>query len=133
MGELYRWREQDLIDRGQADGAGSQASAEPTGAKKRIRDLEEEAEILRGAAAAVGEVVPAGVRFRLVAQLRVDGVRIGRSCHALGVSRSGCDERACRAPSARSIRSRLETRAVATIALMRHGHRLTRCRLASGS
>ena len=81
---LYRWRKQDLIDRGQADGASSQASAEPTGAKKRIRDPEEEVKTLRKAAAAVQEVVPAGVRFRLLAQLRVDSVRIGRSCHALG-------------------------------------------------
>ncbi|WP_432574029.1 transposase [Kineococcus sp. SYSU DK005] len=88
-GELHRWRKQDLIDRGQADGASSQASAELTGAKKRIRDLEEEVKILRRAAAAVQEVVPPEVRFRLVAQLHVDGVRIGRSCHALGVFRSG--------------------------------------------
>ena len=101
---LYRWRRQDLIDRGQVDGASSRASAEPTGAKKRIRDLEEEVKILRGAAAAVQEVVPAGVRFRLLAQLHVDGVRIGRSCHALGVCCSGYDQWACRAPSARSIR-----------------------------
>ena len=101
---LYRWRKQDLIDRGQVDGASSRGSAELAKAKKRIRDLEEEVKILRKAAAAVEEVVPPKVRFRLVAELHADGVRIGRSCHALGVSRSGYYEWASRAPSARSIR-----------------------------
>jgi putative transposase len=78
--------------------------AELAAARARIRDLEEEVKILRKAAAAVEAVVPPKERYRLVAELRADGVRVGRSCHALGVSRSGYYDWASRAPSLRSIR-----------------------------
>ena len=73
-------------------------------AQERIRDLEEEVKILRKAAAAVEQVVPPKVRFGLVADLHADGVRVGRACHVLGVSRSGYYEWAGRAPSTRAIR-----------------------------
>jgi transposase InsO family protein len=73
-------------------------------ARARIGDLEGEVKILRKAAAAVEAVVPPEDRYRLVAELHADGVRMGRSCYPLGVSRSGYYDRAGRAPSARPIR-----------------------------
>jgi putative transposase len=101
---LHRWRHRDLVDRGVKPGVTAQEGAELAAARQRIRDLEEEVKILRKAAAAVEAVVPPKDRYRLVAELRADGVRIGRACHALGVSRSGYYAWAARAPSPRAIR-----------------------------
>jgi putative transposase len=101
---LHRWRHRDLVDRGVKPGVTAQEGAELAAARQRIRDLEEEVKILRKAAAAVEAVVPPKDRYRLVAELRADGVRIGRACHALGVSQSGYYAWAARAPSPRAIR-----------------------------
>jgi transposase InsO family protein/transposase-like protein len=101
---LHRWRHRDLVGRGVKPGVTAQEGAELAAARQRIRDLEEEVKILRKAAAAVEAVVPPKDRYRLVAELRADGVRIGRACHALGVSRSGYYAWAARAPSPRAIR-----------------------------
>jgi putative transposase len=101
---LHRWRHRDLVDRGLKPGTTAQDTAELVAARRRIADLEEEVKILRNAAAAVEAVVPPKDRYRLVAELRADGVRVGRSCHALGVSRSGYYDWAARAPSPRRIR-----------------------------
>jgi putative transposase len=98
---LYRWKSRDLVDRGLKPGTTSEASTELVVAQERIRDLEEEVKILRKAAAAVEQVVPPKVRFGLVADLHADGVRVGRACHVLRVSRSGYYEWAGRAPSTR--------------------------------
>jgi transposase-like protein len=65
---LYRWKKQDLIDRG-LPGTSRAESAELVAARRKIRDLEEENKILRKAAAAVREVVPPKERYRLVAEL----------------------------------------------------------------
>jgi transposase-like protein len=100
---LYRWKRQDLIDRGLKPGTGQAESAELAAARKKIRDLEEENKILRKAAAAVEQVVPPKERYRLVAEFRADGVRVHQACYSLGVSTSGFYEWS-RAPSARSIR-----------------------------
>jgi hypothetical protein len=64
-------------------GTAARESAELATARARIRDLEEEVKILRKAAAAVEAVVPPKDRYRLVAELRAEGVRIGRSCRAV--------------------------------------------------
>ena len=66
---LYRWKKQDLVDRGLEPGTSQAESAELVAARQKIRDLEEENKILRKAAAAVEEVVPPKERFRLVAEL----------------------------------------------------------------
>jgi transposase-like protein len=79
---LLRWKQQDLIDRGLKPGASATESKELADARCRIRDLEEEVKILRKAAAAVEEVVPPIVRYRLVAELHADGVRVGRRATA---------------------------------------------------
>jgi len=44
---LYRWKQQDLIDRGMKPASGRAASAELAAANRRIRELEEENKILR--------------------------------------------------------------------------------------
>jgi putative transposase len=112
---LHRWRHRDLIDCGLKAGTTAAESAELAAARQRIRDLEEEVKILRKAAAAVEAVVLPKERYRLVAELRGDGVRIGRCCHALGVSRSGYYDWAARAPSSRAIRHVWLTDLIGTI------------------
>jgi putative transposase len=82
---------------------------------ERIRDLEEQVKILRKAAAAVEAVVPPKDRYRLVAELHAEGVRTGRPCHALGVSRSGYYAWAGRAPSPRAIRQAWLTDLIGTV------------------
>ena len=98
---LYRWRRQDLVDRGLKPAA---ESAELAAARRKIRELQEENKILRKAAAAVQEVVPPKDRFRLVTELNADGVRVRQACFSMGVSTSGFYEWKSRAPSARSVR-----------------------------
>ena len=114
---LHRWRHHELVDRGLKPGTTARESAELAAARARIRDLEEEVKILRKAAAAVEAVVPPKDRYRLVAGLRAEGVRIGRSCHALGISRSGYYDWASRAPSSRAIRHAWLTDVIGTIHL----------------
>ena len=48
---LYRWKQQDLVDRGLKPGVSATESKELAEARRRIRDLEEELKILRKAAA----------------------------------------------------------------------------------
>lgn len=77
---LYRWKRQDLTGRGLKPGSSQAESAELVAARQKIRDLEEENKILRKAAAAVEQVMPPKDRFRLVAELHADGVRVGLPC-----------------------------------------------------
>jgi hypothetical protein len=53
-------------------------------AQRRIAELEDEVKILRKAAAAVEEVVPPKVRYRLVAELAAEGILVKQACLALG-------------------------------------------------
>ena len=69
---LYRWKRQDLIDRGLKPGTSRAESAELAAARQKIRDLEEENKILRKAAAAVEQAVPPKDRYRRVAELHGD-------------------------------------------------------------
>ena len=84
-------------------------------ARARIRDLEEKVKILRKAAVAVEAVVRPKERYCLVAELHAEGVRTGRACHALGVSRPGYYAWAGRAPSPRAIRQAWLTDLIGTI------------------
>jgi putative transposase len=102
---LYRWKSQDLIDRGLKHPTPEAVeSAALCAAQQRITELENEVKILRKAAAAVEEVVRPKDRFRLVAELAADGVPVKQACLALGVSRSGYYDAHTRPPSARTIR-----------------------------
>ena len=51
---LYGWVKQDRIDRGEMDGVSRAESREVRKAKRRIRELEDEVEILRRANALLG-------------------------------------------------------------------------------
>jgi hypothetical protein len=96
---LYRWKRQDLAGRGLEPGTRRAESAELVAARQKVRGLEEGNKILRRAAAAVGEVVPPKERYRLVAGLHGDGVRVGQACCAPGVSPPGWCGWKTRAPS----------------------------------
>jgi putative transposase len=98
---LYRWKQQDLIDRGLKPATGRAESAELAAARRKIRDLENK--ILRKAAAAVEQVVPPKSGSASWPSSTVTGSRPHRLPRA-GVSSSGYYEWKTRAPSARSIR-----------------------------
>lgn len=55
---IHNWIRQDQIDRGERPGITTPESIELAKAKKRIRQLEEEVEILKIAATLLGEVRP---------------------------------------------------------------------------
>lgn len=104
QGCLYSWRKQELIDTGQLSGLSSAQAAELTAARRRIRELEAENEILRRASLAFKDVVPPKDRFGLVADLAGDGFSIQQGCRVLAVSEAGYYEWRHRAPSQRTIR-----------------------------
>ena len=87
---LHRWKRLDLIERGlKTLSPAAVESAALARAQARIAELENEARILRKAAAAVEQVVFPKVRFVLVAELADEGVFVKQACLVLGVSRSG--------------------------------------------
>jgi transposase len=57
-GGLQNWLRQDRIDRGEVSGVSSMESGELRRARKRIRELEREVEILRTASTLLGEDKP---------------------------------------------------------------------------
>ena len=57
-GGLHQWVRQDRIDRGEIPGLSTVEHAELTRAKRRIRDLEQELEIVKRAAKLLGEEAP---------------------------------------------------------------------------
>ena len=52
---IYRWLDQDRIDHGEKPGASSSQNTELAAAKKRVRELEHELELIRKAAAIFDE------------------------------------------------------------------------------
>lgn len=52
---IYRWIDQDRIDHGEKTGATSSQNVELAGARKRIRELEHELDLVRTAAAIFDE------------------------------------------------------------------------------
>lgn len=113
---LYRWKSQDLIDRGlKVRSPEAVESAALRAAQQRITELENEVKILRKAAAAVEQVVPPKARFALVADLAAEGVPTKQACLALGVSKSGFYDHRGRSPSARAIRHAWLTDQIAAV------------------
>lgn len=64
--------------------------------------------------------MPPKERFRFVAELHADGVRVRQACYALGVSTSGYEQKT-RAPSARSIRHAWLTDLIGQVHHASHG------------
>jgi transposase len=56
VGALHGWVHQDKVDRGEVAGTTTSESAELKRAKRRIRELEMEVEILRRASAILGKI-----------------------------------------------------------------------------
>ena len=70
---VYRWKAQDLIDRGERDGPSSSERGELAAARRRIRELETELELVRKAAALFEEGVRPKDKYPVIAELAGQG------------------------------------------------------------
>ena len=84
-GALHNWVRQDQIDRGERPGLTTQESAELAKAKKRIRALEAEVEILKRAAKLLGEDRPDPKRAHPVIDQLVDAGHPGTPSRSAAV------------------------------------------------
>ncbi|MDJ0768799.1 MAG: IS3 family transposase [Ilumatobacter sp.] len=85
---LSKWLRQAAIDDGERSGVTSTESAELREAKKRIRLLEQENEVLRRAAAYLGKANIPKMMYPLVRELADDGIPVTVSCRVLGLARA---------------------------------------------
>jgi transposase InsO family protein len=93
-----------LVDPGMKPGLSSAQSAELVAARRRIRELEAEVDILRRASAALKDVVPPKARSPVIAELVTAGHEAQQCCRVLEASHAGYYDWGSRAPSARQIR-----------------------------
>jgi len=103
---IFRWKQQDRIDSGQASGLSSTESAELKAARRRIAELEHELVATRRASElfAEGRVVRPKVLYPIVARLGEEGHGLKASCRLLRVAPSGFFMWRQRPPSSRTIR-----------------------------
>ncbi|KFU75807.1 Transposase and inactivated derivatives [Amycolatopsis lurida] len=87
---LHDWVKQDRIDHGERPGLSSTEHADVVAAKRRIRQLETELEVLREASKVYEELKgdPKGA-FPVVARLADRGLPVKMACRLLEVSHSG--------------------------------------------
>ncbi|MEO6956554.1 MAG: IS3 family transposase [Antricoccus sp.] len=83
---LHRWLLQADIEDGLRPGVTSTESAELREAKKRVRVLEQEVEILRRAAAYFAKDIFPKMTYPLVGELAADGIAVALICRVLGFS-----------------------------------------------
>lgn len=99
---IFRWKQQDQVDRGEAVGITSSDNADLRAARHRIAELEAElaATKLASELCAEGRVVPPKDLYRIVEALGTDGHGLKSSCRLLGVASSGssCGANAHRRP-----------------------------------
>ncbi|WP_459545790.1 IS3 family transposase [Nocardia sp. X0981] len=83
---VKNWLKQADIDDGHRPGATRDESAELREARKRIRQLEQEAEVMRRAVAYFSRDVNPKMSYPLVLDLAADGIPVAVTCRVLGFS-----------------------------------------------
>ncbi|ULD38882.1 IS3 family transposase [Rhodococcus qingshengii] len=86
---LHNWLKKADIEDGNRPGMTKDESAELREAKKRIRLLEQEAEVMRRAVAYLSRDVNPKMMFPLVRDLAADGIPVTVTCRVLGFSTQG--------------------------------------------
>jgi transposase-like protein len=93
---VYRWKAQDLIDRGEKPGRASVERGELAAANRRIRELETQLELVKKAAALFEEGVCPKDKYPVIAELTGLGFSAKLCCRLLGwrrrVSSCGADD-----------------------------------------
>ncbi|WP_101632781.1 IS3 family transposase [Arthrobacter crystallopoietes] len=84
---LHNWLKKADIEDGSSPGVTEKEAAELREAKKRIRLLEQENEILRRAAAFFARELPPKMTYPLVLDLAADGIPVAVACRVLGFSK----------------------------------------------
>ncbi|MCX4626603.1 IS3 family transposase [Streptomyces sp. NBC_01443] len=84
---LWKWMRRAAIDDGSKTGASSQESVELREARRRIKLLEQENEVLRRAAAYLSQAHLPKRIYPLVKELAVDGVPVTVTCRVLKLAR----------------------------------------------
>jgi transposase-like protein len=98
---IYRWKAQDLVDRGVKAGTSTSERGELAAARRRIQELETELALVKRAAALFEEGVRPKAKYPVIAELAGQGVSAKQCCRVLGVAASGFFMWRRRAPSPR--------------------------------
>ena len=101
---VYRWKAQDLIDRGAKPGLSTSEQGELAAARRRIQELETELALVKQAAALFEEGVRPKDTYPVIAELASQGFSAKRCCRILGVAASGFFMWRRRSPSPRQLR-----------------------------
>jgi transposase-like protein len=101
---VYRWKAQDLVDRGLKAGLSTSERGELAAARRRIRELETELALVKQAAALFEEGVRPKAKYPVIAELAGQGFSAKQCCRILGVAASGFFMWRGRSPSPRQIR-----------------------------
>ena len=86
---VYRWKAQDLVDRGVKPGTSTSERGELVAARRRIRELETELALVKQAAKLFEEGVHPKATYPVIAELAGHGFSVKRCCRILGVAASG--------------------------------------------
>ena len=101
---VYRWKAQDLIDRGVKPGTSTSEQGDLAAARRRIRELETELALVKQAAKLFEEGVRPKAKYPVIAELAGQGFSAKRCCQILGVAASGFFMWRHRSPSPRQLR-----------------------------
>ena len=112
---VYRWKAQDLIDRGVKPGTSTSEHGELAAARQRIKELETELALVKQAAKLFAEGVRPKAKYPVIAELTGQGFSARQCCRILGVAASGFFMWRRRSPSPRQLRLSWLTDLVRTI------------------